>query len=97
MDLTLFDILAAGLVIRLRTIVQATTGLGAELVVVPLLALRVCPPSVIFARLILSSFITDGGLIIFKVSALALIVKSVHEDRARVNSYILLRREQHPQ
>ena len=39
MDLTLLDILAAGLVIRLRTIVQASTGLGAGLVVVPLLAL----------------------------------------------------------
>ncbi len=39
MDLTLFDILAAGLVIRLRIIVQASTGLGAELVVVPPLAL----------------------------------------------------------
>ena len=51
----------------------------------------------IFARLTLSSFITDGGLIMFTVSALALIVKSVHEDRARVNPYILLRREQHPQ
>jgi len=64
MDLTLFDILAAGLVIRLRTIVQASTGLGAGLVVVPLLALihiEFVPCPVIFARLILSSFMTDGG------------------------------------
>jgi len=55
MDLTLLDILAAGLVIRLRTIVQASTGLGAGLVVVPLLALihiEFVPCPVIFARLI---------------------------------------------
>jgi uncharacterized protein len=64
MDATLLDFLAAGLVICLGSTLQASTGFGAGLVVVPLLALihlEFVPGPVIFASLGLSLLMTLVG------------------------------------
>lgn len=64
MDVTLLDFIAAGLVIALWSTLQASTGLGAGLIVVPLLALihlEFVPGPVIFAGLGLSLVMTIVG------------------------------------
>jgi uncharacterized protein len=64
MDVTLLDFIAAGLVIALGATLQASTGFGAGLIVVPLLALihlEFVPGPVIFASLGLSLLMTLVG------------------------------------
>ena len=64
MDVTLLDFIAAGVVIALGSTIQASTGFGAGLIVVPLLALihlEFVPGPVIFASLGLSSLMTIVG------------------------------------
>ena len=64
MNVTLLDFTAAGLVIALGSTLQASTGLGAGLIVVPLLALfhlEFVPGPVIFASLGLSLLMTLVG------------------------------------
>ena len=64
MNVTLLDFIAAGLVIALGSTLQASTGLGAGLIVVPLLALihlEFVPGPVIFASLGLSLLMTLVG------------------------------------
>lgn len=64
MDVTLLDFIAAGLVIALGATLQASTGFGAGLIVVPLLALihlDFVPGPVIFASLNLSLLMTLVG------------------------------------
>lgn len=64
MDVTVLDFIAAGLVIALGSTLQASTGFGAGLIVVPLLALihlEFIPGPVIFASLALSSIMTYAG------------------------------------
>ena len=64
MDVTLLDFIAAGFVIALGSTLQASTGFGAGLIVVPLLALihlEFIPGPVIFASLGLSSLMTVAG------------------------------------
>lgn len=64
MEFTFLHILAAFFVIALGTILQASTGLGAGLLVVPLLALihlELVPGPVMFASLTLSSAMTYAG------------------------------------
>ena len=64
MDVTLLDFIAAGVVIALGSTLQASTGFGAGLIVVPLLALihlEFVPGPVIFASLGLSSLMTVVG------------------------------------
>src|SRR3569623_1901705 len=64
MDVTLFDFIAAGFVIALGSTLQASTGFGAGLLVVPHLALihlEFVPGPVIFASLGLSSLMTVVG------------------------------------
>lgn len=64
MDVTFLDGLTADLVITLGAVLQASTGLGAGLLVVPLLALinlDLVPGPVIFASLALSGLMTYRG------------------------------------
>ena len=64
MEVTLLDFIAAGFVIALGSTLQASTGFGAGLIVVPLLALihlEFVPGPVIFASLGLSSLMTVVG------------------------------------
>ncbi|MBA2251772.1 MAG: sulfite exporter TauE/SafE family protein [Nitrospirales bacterium] len=64
MDVTLLDFIAAGFVIALGATLQAATGLGAGLIVVPLLALihlEFVPGPVIFASFGLSLLMTLVG------------------------------------
>jgi uncharacterized membrane protein YfcA len=64
MDLTLINLAAAAAVITLGSVLQASTGLGAGLVTVPLLALislELIPGPLIFASLALSSTMAWRG------------------------------------
>jgi uncharacterized protein len=64
MDVTLLDFIAAGLVIAIGSTLQASTGFGAGLIVVPLLAfihLEFVPGPLIFASLGLSLLMTLVG------------------------------------
>lgn len=64
MDVTLFDFIVAGFVIVIGSTLQASTGFGAGLIVVPLLALidlEFVPGPVIFASLGLSALMTVVG------------------------------------
>lgn len=64
MDLTLVHFAAATLTVTLGAVLQAATGLGAGLLVVPLLALinaKLIPGPVIFASLALSSLMAYRG------------------------------------
>ena len=64
MEFSIYQFLAAVLAITLGAVMQAATGLGAGLIVVPLLALislELVPGPVIFASLILSFLMAWGG------------------------------------
>ena len=64
MDLSFSAFIASVLVITLGSVLQTSTGLGAGLVVVPLLALisfELLPGPIIFASMSLSSLMTYAG------------------------------------